>query len=183
MLLLKGSHENADRLWNVETGEDDLLRLLRLDPICHGTGTLWRWEFFVRMGMWDETLRIWQDIDLHLRAFTEGYRFVKRFDLPSDVYLRETDSSLGRGEYHSREKLENIAREIREWRRVERVLTRVEWLRLRFAELCRISQLDRMPHVRRMRDSLTEAFHTHSTLGRLRVDPGAGPNNLVTVSN
>ncbi|MEO7684544.1 MAG: glycosyltransferase family 2 protein, partial [Gemmatimonadaceae bacterium] len=109
MLLFQGSIGNADRRWNIETGEDDLLRVLRMDPICQGTGTLWRRDSFIRAGMWDEHLRLWQDIELHLRAFGGGFRFVKRLDLPPDVYIRETETSLSRGAYHSREKLESRA--------------------------------------------------------------------------
>ncbi|MEO5580206.1 MAG: glycosyltransferase family 2 protein [Gemmatimonadaceae bacterium] len=109
MLLFRGEPGTADRLWNIDTGEDDLLRLLRLDPICQGTGTLWRRESFARVGSWDETLRVWQDIEFHLRAFTARCRYKKRLDLPPDVYLRETDSSLSRGGYQSREKLESRA--------------------------------------------------------------------------
>jgi glycosyltransferase involved in cell wall biosynthesis len=100
----------ADRLWNIDTGEDDLVRLLHLDPICPGTGTLWRRESFERVGMWDEESVMWQDIDLHVRAFTGGYKFVKRMDLPPDVFIRETDASMSRGSYHSRQKLEGRER-------------------------------------------------------------------------
>ena len=105
MLLFDRRTEEADRLWNVETGVDDLVRLLRLDPVCPGTGTLWRRDSFIRVGMWAEGLSMWQDIDLHLRAFTGGYRFTKHLHLRPDVYLRETDASLSRGSYHSDEKL------------------------------------------------------------------------------
>jgi glycosyltransferase involved in cell wall biosynthesis len=109
MFLFSGNPEDADRLWNVETGDDDLIRLLRLDPICQGTGTLWRKDAFVRAGMWNESLSVWQDIEFHLRAFSGDFDYVKRFDLPPDVYLRESDSSLSRGSYQSREKLESRA--------------------------------------------------------------------------
>ncbi len=107
MLLFQDDARTADRLWNVDTEEDDLVRLLRLDPICQGTGTLWRRDSFRRSGMWDEQLRLWQDIELHLRAFAGGYRYAKRLDLRPDVFIRETDASLSRGSYQSREKLES----------------------------------------------------------------------------
>lgn len=108
MWLFKGSPHNADRLWNVDSSVDDLVRLLRLDPVCQGTGTLWRRDAFQRVGMWDERLLLWQDIELHLRAFGTA-SYVKRFDLPPDVYLRETNASLSRGNYQSREKIESRA--------------------------------------------------------------------------
>lgn len=69
MLLFHGDVGNADRFWNVDNGEDELLRFLHLDPICQGIGALWRRDSFVRVPMGDERLRILQDVELHLRAF------------------------------------------------------------------------------------------------------------------
>ncbi len=210
MLLFRGERSNADRLWNVDTGEDDLVRLLRLDPICQGTGTLWRRDSFLRVGGWDETLRVWQDIELHLRAFTSDCNYIKRLDLPPDTYLRETDSSLSRGGYQSRDKIESralvakravtllresgrthlvphvryfcssvalgaaasnnldIAREMRAWGVRQGVLTSREARLLRFAELARMSRLDRLAPVRRFREYLARTFHAPSTLGQVR---------------
>ncbi|MEO7366987.1 MAG: glycosyltransferase family A protein, partial [Gemmatimonadaceae bacterium] len=109
MYVFKGSPGENKRLWNIETKEDVLLRLLRMDPICQGSGTLWRREAFIRCGPWDEELLIWQDIELHLRAFTGRFRCTTHFHLPPDVYLRESDNSLSRGQYYSREKLRSRA--------------------------------------------------------------------------
>jgi glycosyltransferase involved in cell wall biosynthesis len=107
MLLFEGSPDTASRLWNVDTGEDDFLRVLRMDPVCQGTGTLWRKDSFARMGMWNESLRLWQDIELHLRAFSSGLNYSRHFDFPPDVYIRETDTSLSRAGYNTPEKLES----------------------------------------------------------------------------
>jgi glycosyltransferase involved in cell wall biosynthesis len=118
MLVFSGRPAAADRLWNVETPDDDLERLLRFDPICQGTGTLWRRQSFIDLGLWDERLAIWQDIELHLRAFiraAEGtLRYERRFDLPPDVLIRESAGSLSRGEYHSRPKLESRVQVVRD---------------------------------------------------------------------
>lgn len=118
MLVFEGSPSNADRLWNVETPEDDLARLLRLDPICQGTGTIWRQESFVDVGLWNEELAIWQDIELHIRAFARAsagtLRYARRFDLPPDVLIRESPRSMSRSGYHSRFKLESRERVVRE---------------------------------------------------------------------
>ena len=113
MLLFQTDVSKASHFWNVENGQDDLLRVLRLDPICQGTGTLWRADSFKRLGGWNEDLKIWQDIELHVRAFTANLRFMKRFDLSPDVYLRESVGSLSRGDYQSRDKLESRASVVR----------------------------------------------------------------------
>ena len=114
MLLFSGSPASADRFWNIDSADDDLLRLLRLDPVCQGTGTLWRRDSFIRAGLWNEKLKVWQDIDLHLRAFSGAFKYEKRLDLPADAFLRETNSSLSRGDYQSLEKLESRTRVTRE---------------------------------------------------------------------
>jgi glycosyltransferase involved in cell wall biosynthesis len=114
MLLFSGSPASADRFWNIDSAEDDLLRLLRLDPVCQGTGTLWRRDSFIRAGMWNEKLKVWQDVELHLRAFSGAFKYEKRLDLPADAFLRETTSSLSRGDYQSPEKLESRTRVTRE---------------------------------------------------------------------
>ena len=109
MLLFSGSPASADRFWNVDSADDDLRRLLRLDPVCQGTGTLWRRDSFNRAGMWNEKLKVWQDIELHLRAFSGKFKYTKRLDLPADALLRETTASLSRGDYQSPEKLASRA--------------------------------------------------------------------------
>ena len=109
MLLFKKSTSDAERLWNIDSDEDDLVRVLRINPICPGTGTLWRRADFIKLGMWNESLTVWQDIELHLRAFAGEYKYTKRLDLPPDIFLRETESSMSRSGFQAREKLESRA--------------------------------------------------------------------------
>jgi glycosyltransferase involved in cell wall biosynthesis len=105
MLLFKKELNDMNLLWNIDTGGDDIERILFGDGVCPGTGTLWKKESFIRIGMWKEELLLWQDVELHLRSMLEGLRYVKRFDLPPDIYLRVTDVSLSRTGYHAPEKL------------------------------------------------------------------------------
>lgn len=93
--------------WNVDKPQDELTRQFRLDPIAQGTGVLWRKEAFVRVGMWDQNLRIWQDVELFLRAYIRGYRYRKFFDLAPDLHNRVSPNSLSRGAFFSREKQES----------------------------------------------------------------------------
>lgn len=101
MLLFKKEVNDTNLLWNTDTGEDEVLRLLRDDPICQGTGTLWKKKTFADIGMWREDLRVWQDIELHIRAFLWPVKHAKRMDLPPDVYLRMSDDSLSRIGFHA----------------------------------------------------------------------------------
>ncbi|MCW5913707.1 MAG: glycosyltransferase [Chitinophagaceae bacterium] len=107
MLLFSKQPDDKKLLWNVETGEGDLARVLHSDPICQGTGTLWKKESFVRIGMWREDLKIWQDIELHIRSFVNNLKYIKRLDLVPDVFLRVSEISLSRTGFHSFAKLKS----------------------------------------------------------------------------
>lgn len=105
MLLFKKKVDDLKLLWNIDKAEDDLLRVLKGDAICQGTGTLWKKQSFQKVGMWNEELRLWQDVELHIRSFLFPVRYKKRMDMDPDVYLRISDDSLSRVSYHSEPKL------------------------------------------------------------------------------
>lgn len=101
MLLFKERPDDLKLLWNIDSAEDDVERILLGDPVCQGTGTLWKKNSFVKAGMWSEQLLLWQDIELHLRSLLQGVKYIKRLDLTPDVFLRVSDVSLSRTGYHS----------------------------------------------------------------------------------
>lgn len=107
MLLFRKKPDDMRVLWNVENGEDDLHRILVGDPICQGTGTIWKKNSFVKAGMWREDLHLWQDIELHIRALLEGYTYKKRLDLLPDIFLRISEVSLSRTSYNSLPKFQS----------------------------------------------------------------------------
>lgn len=107
MLLFHKKLDDMNLLWNVDKGGDDLMRMLVNDPICQGTGTLWKKSKFVEIGMWREDLRIWQDVELHIRSFLWPVKHGRRMDLVPDVYLRSSDDSLSRVGYHDPKKVES----------------------------------------------------------------------------
>lgn len=101
MLLFKERPDDLKLLWNIDSAQDDVERILLGDPVCQGTGTLWKKSSFVKAGMWSEQLLLWQDIELHLRSLLQGVKYIKRLDLIPDVFLRVSDVSLSRTGYHS----------------------------------------------------------------------------------
>lgn len=105
MLMFKETLDDMNLLWNIDKDEDDLNRLLIGDPICQGTGPLWRRQSFVDIGMWREDLKLWQDVELHIRSLLKPVKYAKRLDLKPDVFLRVSDGSLSRGAYNSVPKL------------------------------------------------------------------------------
>lgn len=105
MLLFKKELNDLNLLWNIDKEEDDLLRVLTGDAVCQGTGPLWKKSSFKQVGMWHEDLKLWQDVELHIRSFLYPVRYKKRLDLLPDVYLRVSDDSLSRVGYHAPQKL------------------------------------------------------------------------------
>ena len=107
MLLFKKKIDDLNLLWNIDSKEDDLSRFFRADPVCQGTGTLWKKDSFLKVGLWDESLYLWQDIDLHIQSLLKGVIYKKRLDLVPDVYIRVSEVSLSRTNYYSPKKLES----------------------------------------------------------------------------
>jgi glycosyltransferase involved in cell wall biosynthesis len=56
---------------------DDLLRFLTFDLPWIITGPIWRKTSLLRLGLLDETLLSWQDVELHVRALTAGLRYLR----------------------------------------------------------------------------------------------------------
>ncbi len=107
MLLFKKDPSDMGLLWNINKEDDDLDRVLKGDAVCQGTGPLWRKSSFRQVGMWNEELKLWQDVELHIRSFLYPVKYQKRLDLLPDVYLRVSDDSLSRVGYHAPQKLKS----------------------------------------------------------------------------
>lgn len=100
-LMFETTPHDLGLWWNIDKAEDELARLFKQDAICQGSGVLWRKDSFVRIGMWDQSLMLWQDIDLFFRAYIQGYRYAKFFDLPPDLHNRVNPTSLSRSAFHA----------------------------------------------------------------------------------
>jgi glycosyltransferase involved in cell wall biosynthesis len=105
MLLFKKVPDDTKILWNIDKPVDDIDRILMGDGPWPGTGTFWKRNSFTAIGMWDETLLMWQDVELHLRSLLYPLHYKKCFDLEPDVFIRVSDSSISRTGYHSLPKL------------------------------------------------------------------------------
>jgi glycosyltransferase involved in cell wall biosynthesis len=107
MLLFKHKPDDLKLLWNIDSPQNDIERILIGNPVCQGTGPLWKKSSFISSGMWNEQLLLWQDIELHLRSLLMGMKYIKRMDLEPDIFLRISDVSLSRTGYHSLPKFQS----------------------------------------------------------------------------
>ena len=109
-LMFERKPYDLDLWWNVDKPEDELSRQFRHDAIAQGTGVMWRKQSFVRIGMWNKDLLIWQDIDVFFRAYIQGYRYAKFFDLPPDLHNRTNHRSLSRANFFMPDKMASRGR-------------------------------------------------------------------------
>jgi len=107
MLMFRMKVDDMNVYWNINTDEDDLERFLSGDSICQGTGTFWKRESFMKTGLWGEQLKLWQDVELHVRILLMGMTYVKCMDMHPDIYLRVSYVSISRTGFHSPEKIES----------------------------------------------------------------------------
>lgn len=103
-LMFQNTPFDLNLWWNIDKATSELQRQLHQDAICQGTGVIWRKDSFVRIGLWDEQLLLWQDIDLFLRAYLQKYNYKKFFHLPPDLHNRIHATSLSRGDFFAYEK-------------------------------------------------------------------------------
>ena len=62
---------------NPELVGDDLARFLFFETPWQTTAPIWRRDSLMRLGLFDESLLSWQDIELHVRAIAAGCRYLR----------------------------------------------------------------------------------------------------------
>ena len=96
----------AGFLWDDEENPSSWLSsLFTMTPPCQSSGPLWRKSDFVKIGGWREDLKVWQDIDLHIRAHRQGFRFEPVKDAQPDILLRLSPDSISHVGFHSAAKV------------------------------------------------------------------------------
>jgi glycosyltransferase involved in cell wall biosynthesis len=85
--------EPGDRpeLFNVPTNDDPLDRFLEMDFPWQTAGPTWPRQALLELGEFDESLKSWQDWDIHVRALIRGFRF--RVQASCDFYFRVAQGS------------------------------------------------------------------------------------------
>jgi glycosyltransferase involved in cell wall biosynthesis len=101
MLLFKKKPNDTGIFWNIDKSIDDITRIMIGDAICQTTGPLWKKKAFDAVGGWDEELQLWQDVDLHLRAFLKEISCKKLMNLSPDTFIRLSDMSVSRTGFNS----------------------------------------------------------------------------------
>jgi len=64
---------------------DDLTRFMFFETPWVITGPLWRKATLMRIGLFDEALLSWQDVELHIRALTSGVLYLRYSDVDHNI--------------------------------------------------------------------------------------------------
>lgn len=62
---------------NAELVGDDLCRFLYFETPWQTSAPIWRRDSLLKLGLFDEALLSWQDIELHVRAICAGCRYIR----------------------------------------------------------------------------------------------------------
>jgi glycosyltransferase involved in cell wall biosynthesis len=73
----KNAPGDIRKIWSPDVQGDDLLRFLLFELPWIITGPIWRRSSLLRLGMFDESLLSWQDLELHVRALAAGSKYLK----------------------------------------------------------------------------------------------------------
>ena len=76
---------DTDRLFHPQDPGDDLLRFLSHDCVWEITSPIWRRDFLLKAGGFDETLLSMQDLELHVRAICAGAKYMLFDDVDHDI--------------------------------------------------------------------------------------------------
>ena len=81
-----------------------LTGLFSMTPPCQGTAPVWKKSDFLSIGGWREDLKVWQDVELHIRAYAKGFRFQAAPSIDPDIFLRLSPDSISHVNFHAPEK-------------------------------------------------------------------------------
>ena len=106
-VAFRANHE--DRwLWDDTANPTSWLAALwSQTPPCQSSGPIWTRAALDATGGWSEDIQVWQDIDIHQRAYFKGIRFIPSELTEPDVLYRIHDESLSHSGFHSNQKLKS----------------------------------------------------------------------------
>jgi glycosyltransferase involved in cell wall biosynthesis len=119
------------RAWDEELLGDDLLRFLFFECPWIITGPIWRRNSLLRLGLFDEALLSWQDIDLHVRALTAGLRYLRFPGVDHHVRWQFEPAKVSIEQRRSPQHLEAANEIVEKFERLVREGPGMNWVRQR----------------------------------------------------
>lgn len=85
-------------LWNVFSDENDMYRFLNSDTPWLTSSPIWKRNFLIQIGGWDEEAISWQDWEFHIRALSLIPKYKKFDDIPDSFLRRDDHTRISRGD-------------------------------------------------------------------------------------
>lgn len=117
--------------WDAELIGDDLLRFLYFECPWIITGPVWRRESLLRLGLFDEALLSWQDLELHIRAIAAGFRYLRFPDIDHHVRWQFEPTKISIEQRRSPRHLEAASELLEKFERLIRDGPGMNWVRQR----------------------------------------------------
>ena len=119
------------RMLNPEMMGDDLLRFLFFEYPWVITGPVWRRTSLLRLGLFDESLLSWQDLELHIRAVAVGLRYLRLTDVDHLVRWQFEPTKVSIEQRRSARHLEAAIEVLEKFERIIREGPGMNWVRQR----------------------------------------------------
>jgi glycosyltransferase involved in cell wall biosynthesis len=110
---------------------DDLSRFLFFEPPWVITGPVWRKTSLLRLGLFDESLPSWQDIDLHIRALTAGFHYVRFPEVDHHIRWQTEPNKVSMEQRRSRRHLDAANEILEKFEYAVRAGPGMDWVRQR----------------------------------------------------
>jgi len=99
---------DLNTVWNTENNDSHLNRFLKLDSVWPITGPIWKAKTIQQIGGFNEMLKCWQDVDLHLKSLFLNFEYKSFFNSTPDCYCRRHQfESISQSSLNSYEKLKS----------------------------------------------------------------------------
>ncbi len=91
-LEFDNNRPQTNRLRSLRQIEDPLKGFLNFESVWQTSCVLWKKETFQLLNGWDESVKFWQDGEIHIRFLLTGIPYLVGSDLP-DVFIRKHEDN------------------------------------------------------------------------------------------
>ncbi len=115
---------------------DDLVRFLYFEAPWQTSAPIWRRDSLHRIGLFDESLLSWQDIELHVRALARGAHYIRFSEVDHHIRWNHAEDKVSFQQHRSPDHLMGAIHVIRVLEQHVRGGPGMNWVRQR--ALCRL---------------------------------------------